>query len=81
MKFIIPPSGLKYKLLGTRHTDSEITLVVMEYGQGIKEISLNDIDLQGEDFIDYIISLKDNIERGMYNLELLQDELSDIKEC
>lgn len=75
MKFENPPHGIRYKLVGTKHYDHDIGLVVMEYGQATKEYFFSKIGQFEDELRSYILDMRDNIIDGKYDLKLLDHEL------
>ena len=75
MKWQIPPHGGKYKLVATRKHDTDIGLVVLCEGKR-REYSWNNVPrLYDDELRDYLLSMSEGIEEGIYDVALLDKEL------
>ncbi len=79
MKWEIPPHGGKYKLVATKKQKADIGLIVLcetETSIQRRVYSWNNVpNLYDEGLKEYLLSIKDGIEKGIYDVELLDDEL------
>lgn len=79
MKWKNPPHGGNYKLVATRKHKTDIGLIVLcETKTSIQRrvYSWNSVPwLPDGGLKEYLLSLKDGIESGIYDVELLDEEL------
>ncbi|MBP1950049.1 hypothetical protein [Virgibacillus litoralis] len=74
MKWENPPHGGEYKLVATKKFKNDIGLVVLCPDR--REYSWRNVpDLHNEELKKYLLSLREGIEKGVYDLELLNKEL------
>ncbi|MFD1362809.1 hypothetical protein [Lentibacillus salinarum] len=74
MKWKNPPHSGKYKLVATKKHTNDIGLIVL--GPDRREYSWNSVSyLPDGELKDYLLSMKDDIESGAFDIELLDQEL------
>ncbi len=74
MKWENPPHDGKYKLVATKKFKNDIGLVVLCPDR--REYSWRNVpDLHNEELKKYLLSLREGIEKGVYDLKLLNEEL------
>lgn len=75
MKWQIPPRSGEYKLVATRKYKDDIILVVLCPYR--KEYIWNNVpQLHNDELRNYLLSLGPGIEKGIYDIELLEKELN-----
>ncbi len=76
MKWENPPHGGKYKLVVTKKLKNDIGLVVLCPDR--REYSWNNVPyLYNEELRKYLLSLREGIEKGVYDLEFLNKEFEE----
>lgn len=76
MKWKIPPHSGKYKLVATIKYENDIGLIVLCPDQ--RMYSWNAVPFLPDGHLkDYFSSMKDDVEAGAFDLELLDHELND----
>ena len=74
MKWVNPPHGGKYKLVATRKHKNDIGLIVLCPDRRI--YSWNNVPrLYNDELREYLMSLSERIESGIYDVGLLDEEL------
>lgn len=74
MQFNNPPHSGKYKLVATQKYKNDIGLIVLCPDR--REYSWRNVpSLHNEDLKQYLLSLSVGIEKGIYDIELLDKEL------
>ena len=74
MKFKNPPHGGQYKLVATTKYKNDIGLIVLCPDR--REYSWNNVSrLHNTELKEYLLSLAKGIEHGLYDVELLDQEL------
>lgn len=74
MEWKIPPRSGEYKLVATRKYKNDIGLVVLCPDR--REYSWNNVPrLHNDELRNYLLSLAPGIEKGIYDIELLDMEL------
>ncbi|WP_404456949.1 hypothetical protein LG329_19415 (plasmid) [Virgibacillus necropolis] len=74
MRYENPPHGGKYKLVATRKHKNDIGLVVLCPDR--REYSWNNVSrLYDKELKNYLLSLGEKIEKGVYDIALLDYEL------
>lgn len=76
MKYQNPPHNGKYKLVATIKYADDIGLIIINE-DGAKEYSWKGIRDLPDELKNYLLSMKGNIEKGVYDSELLDYELSE----
>jgi|GEM_PF-3624548 len=81
MKWVNPPHGGNYKLVATKKYKNDIGLIVLcETEQGLQRRTYgwNAVPwLPNSDLKSYLLSLKEGIESGIYDIALLDKELDE----
>ncbi|RKQ34246.1 hypothetical protein [Oceanobacillus halophilus] len=82
----MPPDGGMYKLVGTRKVPNDISLIVLidddkEDTLHRREYSWRNVpNLHNEGLKQYLLSMSDGIERGFYDIALIDEELGELPE-
>lgn len=76
MKWKMPPHSGKYKLVATKKFQNDISLIVLCPDR--RNYSWNNVPrLPDGELKNYLLSMKGDIEAGVFDLELLEEELGE----